>query len=49
MLLAQRQGVALPQAGDELLPMFAATGRLGSVVVVLFTVGIVAASFSSAD
>lgn len=49
MLLAQRQGVALPQAGDEQLPMFAATGRLGSVVVVLFTVGIVAASFSSAD
>lgn len=49
MLLAQRQGVVLPQAGDELLPMFAATGRLGSVVVVLFTVGIVAASFSSAD
>lgn len=49
MLLAQRQGVALPQAGDELLPMFAATGWLGSVVVVLFTVGIVAASFSSAD
>lgn len=49
MLLAQRQGVALPQAGDELLPMFAATGRLGAVVVVLFTVGIVAASFSSAD
>ncbi len=49
LLLAQRQGVALPQSGDELLPLFAATGRLGSAVVVLFTVGIVAASFSSAD
>ncbi len=49
VLLAQRQGVALPSSGDELLPLFAATGRLGSVVVVLFTVGIVAASFSSAD
>lgn len=49
VLLAQRQGVALPQSGDELLPLFAATGRLGSAVVVLFTVGIVAASFSSAD
>jgi Na+/proline symporter len=48
-LLAQRQGIALPEQGDELLPMFAATGRLGEVVVVLFTVGIVAASFSSAD
>lgn len=49
LLLAQRQGVVLPQSGDELLPLFAATGRLGSAVVVLFTVGIVAASFSSAD
>ena len=48
-LLAARQGVALPQAGDELLPMFAASGLLGNVVLVLFTLGIVAASFSSAD
>lgn len=48
-ILAQRHGVALPQQGDELLPMFAATGELGQTVVVLFTIGIVAASFSSAD
>ena len=48
-LLAARQGVALPQAGDELLPMFAATGLLGTTVLVLFSLGIVAASFSSAD
>ncbi|MBO4851839.1 MAG: sodium:solute symporter [Prevotella sp.] len=48
-VLAARQGIALPQAGDELLPMFAATGRLGQAVVVLFTLGIVAAAFSSAD
>ena len=49
MMLAQKDGTALPASGDELLPMFAATGRLGSTVVVLFTIGIVAASFSSAD
>lgn len=49
MQLAQKDGIALPTSGDELLPMFAATGRLGSTVVVLFTIGIVAASFSSAD
>lgn len=49
VMLARRQGLAVPTAGDELLPMFAATGRLGSVVVVLFTIGIVAASFSTAD
>lgn len=49
MQLAQKEGITLPASGDELLPMFAATGRLGSTVVVLFTIGIVAASFSSAD
>lgn len=49
MQLAQKDGIALPASGDELLPMFATTGRLGSTVVVLFTIGIVAASFSSAD
>lgn len=48
-LLAERQGLPLPQAGDELLPMFAASGGLGEAVVVFFTLGIVAASFSSAD
>lgn len=49
MMLAQRDGIALSTSGDELLPMFAATGRLGSMVTVLFTIGVVAASFSSAD
>ena len=47
--LAAHQGMALPATGDELLPMFAATGQLGTSVVVLFTIGIVAAAFSSAD
>ena len=41
--------MALPASGDDLLPMFAATGVLGMPVVVLFTIGIMAASFSSAD
>ena len=48
-MLCQKEGLPLPAAGDELLPMFAASGRLGDVVVVLFTIGIMAASFSSAD
>ncbi|WP_311435734.1 sodium:solute symporter [Hoylesella timonensis] len=48
-MLAQQEGIALPSSGDELLPMFAATGKMGIMVVVLFTIGIVAASFSSAD
>lgn len=49
VLLAARTGVALPVAGDDLLPMFAASGELGLAVMVFFTIGIVAASFSSAD
>ena len=49
VMLAQQRGLALPQTGDELLPMFAASGSMGTTVVVLFTIGIVAASFSSAD
>ena len=49
MMLAQKQGLPLPDTGDELLPMFAASGMLGNSVVILFTIGIVAASFSSAD
>jgi Na+/proline symporter len=47
--LANLQGVTLPETGDNLLPMFAASGKLGTTVVILFTIGIVAASFSSAD
>ena len=49
MMLSHREGIAIPGATDDLLPMFAATGSLGSLVIVLFTIGIVAASFSSAD
>lgn len=48
-ILASRMGIALPEQGDDLLPMFAASGRLGDGVVVLFTIGVVAAAFSSAD
>ncbi len=49
VLLTSKMGMALPASGDDLLPMFAATGVLGMSVVVLFTIGIMAASFSSAD
>ena len=49
VLLAQQRGVDLPAAGDQLLPMFAATGSLWQGALVLFVLGIVAAAFSSAD
>ncbi len=49
VMLAQSKGITLPDSGDALLPMFAATGQLGNTVMTLFALGIVAASFSSAD
>lgn len=49
VMLADKQGIALPSAADELLPMFAATGNLGTLVTVMFIIGIVAASFSTVD
>ncbi|MCM1079546.1 MAG: sodium:solute symporter [Bacteroidales bacterium] len=49
LLLCRQQGMALPEKGDELLPMFAATGELGVWAAVLFFIGIVSTSFSTAD
>ena len=49
ILLAQKQQMPFPESPDDLLPMFAASGYMGNIVVVFFTIGIVAASFSSAD
>lgn len=49
MILASQKGITLPDNGDQLLPLFAATGNMGTMVTVLFAIGIVAASFSSAD
>ena len=46
---AGRMGLEVPASGDDLLPLFAAGGHLGSAVLVFFTVGIIAAAFSSAD
>ncbi|MDD6210881.1 MAG: sodium:solute symporter [Bacteroidales bacterium] len=47
--LAQYQGIPLPHKGDDLLPMFAASGVLGDATLIFFTFGITAAAFSSAD
>ena len=48
MMMLGRYGMQMPAKGDDLLPMFAASGMLGNGEVVLFTRGIVAASFTSA-
>lgn len=49
LMLAHQEGIALPKQSDNLLPMFTASGKLGDTVVILFTIGVVAAAFSSAD
>ncbi len=43
------QGIVPPASGDELLPSLVASGALGTLVILPFTIGIVAAAFSSAD
>lgn len=49
MMLAAKEGMAIPADSDELLPMFAASEWMGNLVLVLFSIGIVAASFSGTD
>ncbi len=44
-----KEGIAVPDRGDELLPYFCAEGFLGQGVLALFTIGVIAAAFSSAD
>lgn len=49
LILASQMNLQLPAKGDEILPMFAAEGYLGFAVIIFFTIGIIAAAFSSAD
>lgn len=46
---AGQTGVELPAAGDDLLPVLCAGGHLGRAALACFSVGIIAAAFSSAD
>ena len=46
---AAQGGIAIPEAGDRLLPMLVGSGALGTLVVFPFTIGITAAALSSAD
>ena len=47
--LYAQNGITLPAANDDLLPHLISSGALGSFVIIPFTIGIVAAAFSSAD
>lgn len=44
-----QQGMSIPTTSDELLPHLISSGTLGTMVILPFTIGIVAAAFSSAD
>ena len=48
-LLYAHVGIPLPTAGDSLIPDFIASGVMGETVLVIFTLGIIASAFSSAD
>jgi Na+/proline symporter len=49
LALAARQQIALPALSDDILPMFCTSGVLGHSILIFFTIGIIAAAFSSAD
>ena len=49
LILAEKEQIALPAMSDDILPMFCTSGILGSSILIFFTIGIIAAAFSSAD
>ncbi len=49
LVLAGKMGWTLPTVNDEVLPQLATQGYLGPAVLVLFTIGIIAAAFSNSD
>lgn len=48
LVFASKEGIALPAMADQILPMLASE-YLGLPVLIFFTIGIIAAAFSSAD
>lgn len=44
-----QNSIVTPEHTDDLLPMLASGGQLGSLVPIMFIIGIIAAAFSSAD
>lgn len=49
LILAGKEQIALPAMSDDILPMFCTSGILGNSILIFFTIGIIAAAFSSAD
>ncbi len=49
VILAAQLQIELPSKSDDILPMLATGGYLGTGVTILFTIGIIAAAFSNSD
>jgi Na+/proline symporter len=49
LILAFGEHITLPALSDDILPMFCMSGILGPSILIFFTIGIIAAAFSSAD
>ncbi|MDH6358776.1 sodium:solute symporter [Parabacteroides sp. PF5-9] len=49
LTLASQQQIELPALNDDILPMFCTSGLLGDSILIFFSIGIIAAAFSSAD
>ena len=49
LVLYAKAGIPLPEKSDDILPEFIANGHMGQTAIVLFTIGVIAAAFSSAD
>lgn len=49
LVLSSQQNISLPVMNDDILPMFCTSGILGHSILIFFTIGIIAAAFSSAD
>lgn len=49
LALASQRQIPLPALNDDILPMFCTSGILGHSILIFFTIGIIAAAFSSAD
>lgn len=49
IMLYNQNGIPLPNNGDSLMTGFIAEGLMGNIALILFTIGIIAPAFSSAD
>ncbi len=49
VIYANATGFPVPEMGDDLYPLLATTGGLGTLIPLLFILGLIAAAYSSAD